>query len=172
MGAVNKELHHIPSKMLPVYKAAPAMKEALEKIAAGEIKDPRFYAANLLAGIEGAKAKSSEGHTEPEETCDLCSSPIDIQKSAVRGRATCKPNNWDEIAHERDGLLATLIKTLPRYTSEQAYNNGNAAGPCDRLDGTMPLKLPVWFVLKRAGKTYIVNTEGYDYARYILEVRK
>lgn len=61
----------------------------------------------------------------------------------------------------------TFLSRLDQYDSGDAYENGIMQhGWASRFKG----ETPQWFILNRGGKKYLVDTEGYDYPRYMVEV--
>ena len=56
---------------------------------------------------------------------------------------------------------------LPEYMSRDIYaNQGNRINTTD----SFTMSVPQHFILNRGGTKYLVNTEGFDYARYMSRI--
>ena len=89
----------------------------------------------------------------------------DIDEKTVR-----KPDSWEEVINGDSIKLSELPSGLPTYDDNEIYASGFAAFPFSKFKKS--LKLPQRFILSKGNKRFYVNTEGYDYARYIASVVK
>ena len=55
------------------------------------------------------------------------------------------------------------ILNLPEYDANEVIDLNN-------LMSDLPADLPQWFLVRTWNRTYIINTEGSSYARYIVEL--
>jgi hypothetical protein len=78
-----------------------------------------------------------------------------------------KPDSWGEVPLYDGGNLPTAeIDKLPHYDMEEVYGNLKDATPYDSFQKAMPQ----YFTLSTYSGVFLVNTEGYDYARYIIKL--
>ena len=80
---------------------------------------------------------------------------------------TCKAESWNEAEVITDQAVLAEVQArladgrLPIYHSNEMY-------PCSYFAGTDAKTRPQFFVARRAdGRRFLVDTQGYDYARYI-----
>lgn len=93
--------------------------------------------------------------------------PTQIEQDRFMDHATRKADRWSQVAARPAADFPTLVKALPRYTSTEIYANPNS----QPMTYFKKLDIGPWFLLDRgSGGLFIVDTEGYEYARYILKV--
>ena len=86
------------------------------------------------------------------------------EKHVFFGECTRKPIEWAEIP-EAHSAYHELQKTLPVFTPQQAFSWKQ--NPLEKLKEGVPQ----WFILRREDADYLINTEGYSYARYALKLK-
>ena len=78
-------------------------------------------------------------------------------------RMTGKATTWDEV----DRYFGQIDLTgVPTFSTEQVYTVERFNGPCTYFKTLMPR----FFVLVNLAGTFLVNTEGYNYARYAVRI--
>jgi hypothetical protein len=96
----------------------------------------------------------------------------------VTGDYTRKPRSWDESHGGEKAKESDLKGTEARHFSQnEVYGEGNGNHPDDDFSDEFKKKLQghghAPFVLKKDdGHKYVVDSQGYDYARYIAHVKK
>jgi hypothetical protein len=92
-----------------------------------------------------------------------------MENELKRANWTRKAERWEaEVIN--DPAVLTAIKAgletnrLPVYLSAEAF-------PCSKFSGTDAESRPRFFVAKRPnGRSFLVDTQGYDYHRYIAQL--
>jgi len=107
---------------------------------------------------------------EIEKVIDgLLSEQRNIPKAVDRAM-TRKPWEWSEVGHTDDrGMdrheIHNFAASLPRCRVDTSNLRRH---PIDiRLD---PDEFPQWFVMMIGDRAFLVDTEGYSYPRYIVEI--
>ncbi len=82
-----------------------------------------------------------------------------------------KPDNWDEnfkkISMNKIKQLETRIGyTLKSFDHKEIYSNGLGS-----INDKFSIEVPLIFILRFYARKWIINTEGYDYARYVAEIK-
>jgi len=81
----------------------------------------------------------------------------------------CKATSWKEV----DEDFVKTDELTPRYTAEALGLDKNILAPIkwpkiiDEFGGTPPYR----FILLKDGKEYAVETQGYEYCRYIHRIK-
>ena len=115
------------------------------------------------------------GYFTHNEIHHYCLTAEDVYISEVRelmhGHGTCKPNNWDEVKHMSKRNLRGTIKHLSRFTFATLFGDVENYLPCRNFG--FPIGAQVFIATNGInGKEYLINTEGYPYCRYIVELKK
>lgn len=78
---------------------------------------------------------------------------------------TAKPTSWAEV----DNRPITYITKSQASRLKTLYYNSEGIGPMKAND-IIPFKHPDLFIYVLYNKKYLINTEGYDYPRYVTRV--
>jgi hypothetical protein len=85
-------------------------------------------------------------------------------RTRMQSVASCKASTFEELEDDtRIELTREEMSQLPVMIA----NSDELGSPCTDLPNPAP---DIIFVLVRDGKRYLVNTEGFDYARYIVRI--
>jgi hypothetical protein len=76
-----------------------------------------------------------------------------------------KPMNWNEVDTVEPSVGLTLVvDSLPRFEEQEILPKG--------LEGRFKGEMPQYFLIIGNDKhTYLVDTQGYDYARYVARIK-
>ena len=89
----------------------------------------------------------------------------DRGRAALDADMSRKPGTWDEI-HWLPRMTVDILTLLFRLPTFVAGLVGiNRVNDIAQVE-----KLPQWFILTRGQDVYVVNTEGYNYCRYIVRL--
>lgn len=86
-------------------------------------------------------------------------------RSRMSALASCKVGTFEEL---EDDCKIELTKEEMSQLKVEVYDSSELKSPTQDFPRPAP---SVIFILVRDGKRYLVNTEGYDYARYIIRIR-
>lgn len=79
-----------------------------------------------------------------------------------------KPSDWDEIKiWDFNELTKTYCDALMDLN---VFDGDELNWVLDEFPESIPHKEYMEFIIKRKGATYYINTEGYDYARYMFKI--
>lgn len=86
-------------------------------------------------------------------------STTDLRRTLADLPYTRKPTRWDEAKHY-----------IPTLNEARAISELEAVDVLGGPQADLPAGTPQFFVAPRADGLYLVNTEGFSYARYVLRI--
>jgi hypothetical protein len=99
--------------------------------------------------------------------------PSDEAQHYIDANTARKADAWDQTgvidlnSENTPKEVSDFIRKLDFHNANDVYDEGHKAIPIDRFK----IKTPQYFGIYVNGTPYLIDTQGYDYGRYVAEIK-